>query len=339
LVFDFAHAPTHGRRAPIAPFVLTFADTKPHAVRIEYIHHSPHFGAGLTLAWTPPVTALRNEAVAAAARSDMVVAFLGLSPEIEGEEMPLHVNGFDGGDRTAIELPEVQMQLVDAVAETGKPLVIVLLNGSAIALQGAARKATAILEAWYPGGAGGTAIADTLFGDNNPSGRLPVTFYASTSPLPAFEDYSMKERTYRYFTGEPLYPFGYGLSYTQFNYSNGKLSTRNLKAGDALEVSVDVQNAGDRDGDETVEAYLIPKNLAGAPVRALVGFDKVHLARGAATTIRLTINPRQLSFVSPGGSRSVRPDDYDLYLGGGQPSPDSGIFLSFRIQGSSPIAP
>jgi beta-glucosidase len=339
LAFDFDHAPTHGRRAPTKPFILTFADTRPHPIRIEYIHDSPHFGAGLTFAWNPPAAALRNQAVAAAANSDAVVAFLGLSPEIEGEEMPLSVKGFEGGDRTSIELPEVQMQLVNALVATGKPLVIVLMNGSALALQSAEQKASAILEAWYPGEDGGTAIADTLFGDNNPSGRLPVTFYASTRQLPPFEDYSMTDRTYRYFTGQPLYSFGYGLSYAHFKYSNGKLSTVNLKAGDSLEVSVVLKNAGDRDGEETVEAYLIPKNLVGAPHRALVGFDKVHLAHGATTTVQLTIDPRQLSFVSPTGDRSIRPGDYDLYIGGGQPSPDSGIFLSFQIQGSSPIAP
>jgi beta-glucosidase len=338
-VFDFSHQPTHGRRAPTKPFILTFGDTDPHPIRIEYIHDSPHFGAGLTFAWCPPAAVLRSQALAAAAGADAVVAFLGLSPEIEGEEMPLHVNGFEGGDRTSIELPEAQMQLVDALAATGKPLVIVLMNGSALALQSAAQKASAILEAWYPGEAGGTAIADTLFGDNNPSGRLPVTFYASTSQLPPFEDYSMKDRSYRYFTGQPLYSFGYGLTYTSFKYSNGKLSTTTLKAGESIEVNVDVQNAGDRDGDETAEVYLIPQNIVGAPLRALVGFDKLHLTRGATTTIQLTIDPRQLSFVSPAGNRSVRPGDYELYIGGGQPSADSGIFLPFRIQGSTPIAP
>jgi len=339
LVFAFSHEPTHGRRAPTDPFILTFADTNPHPIRIEYIHDAPHFGAGLTFGWNPPAAALRSQAVAAAASSDVVVAFLGLSPEIEGEEMPLQVKGFDGGDRTAIELPEAQMQLVDALATTGKPLVIVLMNGSALALQSAAQKASAILEAWYPGEAGGTAIADTLFGDSNPSGRLPVTFYASTSQLPAFEDYSMKDRTYRYFTGQPLYAFGYGLNYTHFRYSNGQLSTTNLKAGNSIQVEADVENAGNRDGDETVEVYLIPKNIVGAPLRALVGFDKVRLARGATKRIQLTINPRQLSFVSPTGIRSIRPGDYDLYIGGSQPSTDSGIFLPFRIEGSSPVAP
>jgi len=208
---------------------LTFNDTLPHPIRIEYSHSSPHFGAGLTFNWEPPLNALRDQAVADASNSSVVVAFLGLSPEIEGEELPIHVDGFEGGDRSAIELPAIQRKLVDALAATGKPLIIVLMNGSALALQDAEQKASAILEAWYPGEFGGTAIAQTLFGENNPSGRLPLTFYARTDQLPAFDDYSMKERTYRYFSGTPLYPFGYGLSYTRFRYSNGSLSSSTVR--------------------------------------------------------------------------------------------------------------
>jgi beta-glucosidase len=339
LAHDFQHATSPGRRSSTPTFDLTFTDTHPHAIRIEYTHSAPHFGAGLTFNWQPPADVLRTQAVAAASASDAIVAFLGLSPDLEGEEMPVHVEGFTGGDRTRIELPAVQQQLVSALEATGKPLIIVLLNGSALALQHAAQSASAVLEAWYPGQAGGTAIADTLLGDNNPSGRLPLTFYASTSQLPQFEDYSMNERTYRYFTGQPLYSFGYGLSYTTFEYSNGKLSTTDLNAGDSLEVSVGVRNTGERDGDETVEVYLIPKNMVGAPLRVLVGFEKVFIPSGAAKTVRMEIGPRQLSFVSSVGNRSVRPGDYDLYIGGGQPSAVSGVFLPFRIQGSSPVAP
>jgi beta-glucosidase len=342
LVYTFNHPASRGRRAPTPPFELTFQDVNPHAIRIEYTHDSTHFGAGLTFNWKPPIKVLRDQAVAAASHSDVIVAFLGLSPELEGEEMPLHVDGFNGGDRNTIELPSAQQQLVTALAATGKPLVIVLMNGSALALQGAAQKAAAILEAWYPGEAGGTAIAETLFGENNPSGRLPVTFYAGTGQLPPFDDYSMKDRTYRYFTGTPLYEFGYGLSYTHFEYSGGKLSTSQLRAGAPLTVSVQVKNTGACDGDETVEVYLVPKAATSAspvPLRALVGFEKVHLRKDETKTVQSTIDPRQLSLVATDGSRSVQSGDYDLYVGGGQPSSQTGIFLPFHIEGSSPVAP
>jgi beta-glucosidase len=253
--------------------------------------------------------------------------------------MPVHVDGFEGGDRSAIELPAAQRELVDALAATGKPLIIVLMNGSALALQGEEQKAAAILEAWYPGESGGTAIAETLFGENNPSGRLPLTFYAGTSQLPAFDDYSMKERTYRYFSGTPLYPFGYGLSYTRFRYSNGSLSSSTQRAGEPLEASVQVENVGAREGDETVEFYLIPKNKKEAPIRWLAGFDKVHLMKGESRTVHLKINPREQSIVDADGRRSVQSGEYELYVGGSQPSSQSGVFLPFHIEGSSPMAP
>ena len=339
LVNDFRQNATRGRHAATPSFDLTFKDALPHAIRIEYTHDAPLFGAGLTFNWQPPQDILRQQAVAVARDSDEVLLFLGLSPELEGEEMSVHVDGFDGGDRTRIELPQAQQLLVSALAATTKPMVLILMNGSALALQGAAHNANAILEAWYPGEAGGTAVSDTLFGDNNPSGRLPVTFYAATDQLPSFEDYSMQNRTYRYFTGEPLYSFGYGLSYTRFLYSNGRLSTTNLGAGSPITLNVDVRNAGERDGDEIVEVYLIPKNMVGAPLRELVGFQKVHLAKGTSTTVQITVDSRQLSFVSAIGHRSVRQGDYELYVGGGQPSPDAGLFLPFHIEGSTTIAP
>jgi beta-glucosidase len=339
LVYNFIHAPTHGRRAPTTPFKLTFNDTRPHPIRIEYSHNSPHFGAGLTFNWEPPLEALRDQAVEAAGKSSIVVAFLGLSPEIEGEEMPVHVSGFEGGDRSTIELPDVQRRLVDALAATGKPLIIVLMNGSALALQNAEKKASAILEAWYAGESGGTAIAETLFGENNPSGRLPLTFYADTHQLPAFDDYSMKGRTYRYFSGTPLYPFGYGLSYTRFRYSNGSLSSSTLQAGETLEASVQVENVGDRAGDETIEFYLIPRAKPDAPICFLAGFQKVHLLKGETRIVRLAIGPREMSMVDAQGSRSVQPGEYELYVGGGQPSTQSGVFLPFHIVGESLMAP
>jgi beta-glucosidase len=318
---------------------VTFGDVKPHPIRIEYRHESPHFGAGLTFNWKPPIKALCEQAVAAAAKSDVIVAFLGLSPELEGEEMPVHVQGFDGGDRKTIELPTVQQELVTALAATGKPLVLVLMNGGALALQSAGQKAAAILEAWYPGQNGGTAIAETLFGENNPAGRLPITFYADTAQLPPFDDYAMKDRTYRYFTGTPLYSFGFGLSYTHFQYEYGKLSTGSLPAGANLTISAQVKNIGNRDGDETVEIYLLPKEMNGAPLRTLIGFQKVHLRKGETKPFQITISPRQLSLVRSDGKRSVMAGDYELYLGGGPPSHDTGIFLPLRIEGTVVLEP
>ena len=332
-VYDFHHASTHGRHAPTPDFALTFTDTKAHAFRIEYTHNSPRFGAGLTFNWIPPTNVLIQQAVDAARQSDVAIAFLGLSPNLEGEEMPVHLQGFDGGDRTSIDLPEAQQQLVAAVAATGKPLIIVLMNGSALGLHDANNQADAILEAWYPGQDGGPAIAETLFGENNPSGRLPVTFYASTEQLSPFADYSMKNRTYRYFTGTPLYPFGYGLSYTRFQYLSGKLSTTTLQAGEALDVSLQLRNAGSFAGKETVELYLIPKGEPGAPLCILAGFKKVSLSSGEQTAVQARIDPRQLSLVDEHGTRSIQPGRYELYIGGGQPVPNQGILLPFEITG------
>ncbi len=339
LAYEYNHAATRGRRAPTTPFSLTFADTRPHPIRIEYIHNAPLFGAGLTFTWKPPADILRGQAVEAATKSDAVLLFLGLSPDLEGEEMPVHVSGFDGGDRTSIELPEVQQQLVTAIAQTGKPMILVLMSGSALALGNADRSASAILEAWYPGEQGGEAIADTVFGQNNPSGRLPVTFYASSSQLPPFDDYSMQGRTYRYFTGTPLYPFGFGLSYTRFQYSEGKLSSVTLPAGEPLDVTAQLQNTGSRDGSETVEFFLIPRSIACTPLRTLVGFQNIQLKAGQSATIHARIDPRQLSLVDAQGKRSIQAGAYSLYIGGSQPSSHDGIFLDFHLAGSLRFAP
>ena len=204
--------------------------------------------------------------------------------------MKIQIPGFSGGDRTDIKLPDSQVQMLQQLAATGKPLVVVLLNGSALAVNWAQDHANAILEAWYPGEAGGTAIAETLTGKNNPSGRLPLTFYTSLDELPPFTDYSMKNRTYRYFTGKPLYDFGYGLSYTKFAYSHVKLSEPTVHAGDTLTVEADVKNIGARAGDEVAELYLIPPhdgNGGLSPNLQLAGFERVHLAAERSEACRL----------------------------------------------------
>jgi beta-glucosidase len=326
--------PATYRDAPIAPVKLRIADTKPHDFRLEYAHNAPLFAAGITLNWEPPAEALRTEAVEAAQQADVVIAFIGLSPDLEGEEMPVKVQGFAGGDRTSIDLPSAQQQLLEAVAKTGKPLVVVLMNGSALAVNWAQQNAKAILEAWYPGEAGGTAIAETLLGKNNPGGRLPVTFYASTDQLPAFDDYSMAKRTYRYSHAKPLYGFGAGMSYTQFAYTATKLSTTKLAAGDALTVRTTVKNIGSMAGDEVVEAYLVPPTSETAPVRALVGFQRVTLGPRQSRTVSLTIDPRQLSLVDATGKRSIRPGRYKLYVSGNQPTQADASSMDFEIVGS-----
>ena len=300
-------------------FSVHFADTKAHVFRVEYSHRQGMFGGGLTLNWLPPVEPLRAEAVAAAQQADVVVALVGLSSRLEGEEMPVHVEGFAGGDRTDIKLPAVQQQMLEAVAATGKPLVVVLLNGSAVAVNWAQEHANAVLEAWYPGEAGGEAIAETLSGKNNPGGKLPVTFYASVDQLPDFKDYAMKGRTYRYFAGKPLYGFGYGLSYSQFAYEDVKLSTKELKAGDPLSVDAVVRNTGKLDGDEVAELYVMPPANDVSPKLALKGFERVHLGAGESKKVHFELSARDLSAVDADGKRSVQAGEYSLYVGGAQP--------------------
>ena len=276
---------------------------------------------------------LQQAAVAAAKQSDVVLAFLGLTSELEGEEMPLKVEGFAGGDRTDIKLPAAQQQLMDALVATGKPVVAILMNGSALALNTSQGQAKAILEAWYPGEEGGRAIAETLSGKNNPGGRLPVTFYASVDQLPSFDDYSMANRTYRYFTGKPMYGFGYGLSYTRFSYSGLKLSSSKLHAGETLSVEADVRNEGSRDGDEVAELYLMPPHTKLSPALALEGFKRVHLAVGETKHVHFELTPREVSLVDAKGNRIVTAGQYSLSLGGSQPADGKTQIAEFSIEG------
>ncbi len=320
-IINYALPPNDTHDTGTPPFTMSFADTKPHTFRVEYQHQAPLFGGGITMEWTPAPKTLEAEAVAAAQKSDVVVAFLGLSPELEGEEMPIKIEGFAGGDRTDIRLPASQQHLLEAVAATGKPLVVVLLNGSAVAVTWAQEHAKAILEAWYPGEAGAQAIAETLSGANNPGGRLPVTFYASMDQLPPFTDYSMANRTYRYFKGKPLYAFGYGLSYTSFAYSNLKLSKPNLQAGDSLTVETTIKNTGTLAGDEVAELYLTPPQTALSPAVALAGFQRVHLGPGETTRVTFQLDPRTLSQVDGEGIRAVIPGQYTIAIGSFQPTP------------------
>jgi beta-glucosidase len=319
-------------------FQVNFEDAAAHAFRLEYVHNAPTFGAGALLSWQPPVDALRKEAVAAARQADVVLAFVGLSPDLEGEEMSIEVPGFKGGDRSDIGLPAAQQQLLEALADTGKPLVVVLMSGSAVALNWAHEHAVAVLEAWYPGEEGGTAIAETLAGVNNPGGRLPVTFYASLNQLPPFEDYSMQNRTYRYFRGKPLYAFGYGLSYSTFEYSNLKLSAAKIDAGAPLTVQVDVRNTSKVTGDDVAELYLEFPSIPGAPLRALRGFARVHLLAGANRHVSYTLRPRDLSMVNEKGELLVAAGDYTVFVGGAEPdAAGSGVKASLTISGETKL--
>ncbi|HJS24894.1 MAG TPA: glycoside hydrolase family 3 C-terminal domain-containing protein, partial [Pyrinomonadaceae bacterium] len=223
--------------------------------------------------------------------------------------------GFRGGDRTDLSLPKPQEALLKAVVATGKPVVVVLLSGSALAVNWANQNAPAILHAWYPGGEGGTAVADVLFGDYNPAGRLPVTFYKSVDQLPPFTDYSMAGRTYRYFKGDPLYPFGFGLSYTKFAYSKLKFS-KSVKAGEPIKVTFDVKNTGDRDGDEVVQLYLTDVAAsAPVPIRALVGFDRISLKTGEKRSMTFIIMSQQMSLIDNSGKRVIEPGEFLLKVG------------------------
>jgi beta-glucosidase len=286
------------------------------------------------LIWAPVNSAPDPAAVAAAKNADVVVAVVGITSLLEGEEMPIDQPSFLGGDRTSLDLPQPEDDLVQAVAATGKPLVVILMNGSALGVNWEKAHANAIVEAWYSGEEGGTAIAETLSGKNNPAGRLPVTFYTNVHQLPHFENYSMMGRTYRYFAGEPLWPFGYGLSYTTFSYSNLTLPDAPIHAGEPLNASVTVTNTGKVAGDEVVQLYVKFPDVAGAPIRALRGFERVHLEAGASQKVEFHLNHRDLSMVTDAGDIIVAQGKYTVSVGGGQPETGApSVRGNFEVSG------
>ncbi len=266
-----------------------------------------------------------DAAVRAAEKADVVIFVGGLSQLIEGEEGQregLPEGMVSRADREDLALPGIQEELLKALRATGTPIVLVLMSGSAVAINWADEHLPAILAAWYPGEEGGTAIADVLFGEYNPAGRLPVTFYRSVADLPPFESYAMEGRTYRYFRGVPLYPFGYGLSYTTFAYRDLELSAGRVSPGDSLTLSVKVCNTGPRAGDEVVQVYL--SDLVASvpvPIRQLVGLARVHLTPGECRRLAFTINPRHMSLIDDEGRRVVEPGAFQIAVGGGQPTP------------------
>jgi beta-glucosidase len=300
---------------------IDFVAGKKYKIRIEA--GESYGDARLQLMWCIPADShydeLRKQAVEVAGKADVVIMCMGISSNLEGEEMSVKVDGFEGGDRTRIDLPDMQQELIKAVYALGKPVVLVLLNGSAIAINWENENLPAIVEAWYPGQAGGSAIADVLFGDYNPGGRLPVTVYKSVNDLPSFEDYNMKNRTYRYFTGEALYPFGFGLSYTTFAYSN-LVVDKNLCIGDSVKVSVNVKNTGKMAGDEVVQLYLSSvSSMYSAPIRSLKAFKRVKLLPGENKNVKFSISPDAFSVIDDKNKRVILPGEFVFSVGGIQP--------------------
>jgi beta-glucosidase len=320
---------------------VQFEAGQEYAIRVEYLPERA--GGEVQLMWAEPESILREEALQAASGADAVILMLGLSPRLEGEEMSVEVPGFTGGDRLDTKLPAPQQALMEAVVATGKPVVLVLLNGSALAVNWAADHVPAILEAWYPGQAAGTAIADVLFGDYNPAGRLPVTFYRSVDQLPPFSDYDMDGRTYRYFGGQSLFPFGHGLSYTSFAYSDLELP-ETVQPGSDVQLSVTVENTGSVSGEEVVQLYLTDLEAsAPVPIRSLVGLQRVFLQSGEQRRLSFVLTTRQLSLIDEQAERVVQPGLFEVSVGGKQPgftgtadAPTTGVVMeTFEVKGES----
>jgi beta-glucosidase len=294
--------PTHDREFPDPRLAqsgpMRLEGGRTYRIRVE--GQETYGDAQLQFVWSPPHETLEADAMNAAGQADAVVMFLGLTARLEGEEMPVQIPGFRGGDRTSLDLPAPQEALLERIASLGKPMVLVLLNGSALAVNWAQDHVPAIVEAWYPGQAAGTAIADVLFGDYNPGGRLPVTYYKSVNDLPAFDDYRMAGRTYRFFEGTLLYPFGHGLSYTTFAYKNLHLSADHIATDGQITVSVDVTNTGKRAGDEVVQLYVQHKGSKVArPKKDLRGYKRITLAPGETRTVMLPLTAASLAYWNP----------------------------------------
>ncbi len=305
----------NGHHPRLRPGTHHFEKGKQYKITAEY--KNTWGDATAKLMWASPNPEMLSKAVEAAKKADVVILALGLNERLEGEEMGIQIEGFSRGDRTSLDLPAEQKQLMQAVAATGKPIVLTLINGSALAINWASEHIPAILTAGYPGQQGGNAMADVLFGDYNPAGRLPVTYYKSAEDLPAFEDYNMTGRTYRYFDKEPLYPFGFGLSYTRFEYS--RLLAKPAQDASCVKISVDVTNVGDMDGDEVVQVYLTDEKASTPrPIRSLVAFERVNIKKGERKTLEFVLSPRQFSMVDKKGNIVIEEGTFRIAVGGEQ---------------------
>lgn len=285
---------------------------KVYKIKIEFYEKERY--AFMQLMWDIPDDSLEQKAIDAVKKSDAVIMFMGLSPRLEGEEMKVNVKGFKGGDRITLNLPQMQTDFIKKIQSLGKPVVLVLLNGGALSINWENENIPAILEAWYPGEEAGAAIADIIFGDYNPSGRLPVTFYESVSQLPPFTDYDMQGRTYRYFKGKSLYPFGYGLSYTKFSFKNLRLEKKIIGPSDSTVVSCDITNDGKVEGEEVVQMYVKAEKDSIA-IKTLKGFKRIKLAPGETTKVNFIISPKVLSRWIDRKGFTVEPDSYVISIG------------------------
>ena len=300
--------------------------------KIVYEYRNNYGDGDAKLLWSLPNSDMLKQAVETASKADAIILVLGLSQRLEGEEMPIKVDGFEGGDRTHLMLPKMQRELMKEIKATGKPVVLVLMNGSALAINWANENIDAIISAGYPGQEGGNAVADVLFGDYNPAGRLPVTYYKSVDQLPPFEEYDMKNRTYKYFTGEPLFPFGYGLSYTTFEYSNLKFPQK-VKMGKPVNVLATVTNTGQIAGDEVVQLYLTDVDASTPrPIVQLEGFKRIHLKPGESKEITFLVEPRQFSIIGKNDNRVIESGTFLISVGGGQPNAKSSNFVQGKLQ-------
>jgi beta-glucosidase len=305
------------KRSELATVTLEKGHRYPIKVSTE-----AHVLSGIELLWKRVSTQPEEDFKAGTQNADLIVAAVGLTSDLEGEEMRVELEGFSGGDKTSIDLPADQRKLLEQAVATGKPVVVVLMNGSTLDLSWAKEHANAIIEAWYPGESGGLAIANVIAGKANPAGRLPLTFYRSVADLPPFGDYAMKGRTYRYFTGTPVYPFGYGLSYSKFEYTAPRIEPTNGSAEQGVRVTTTVKNTSSRAGEEVAQLYLTPPNFDGAPRIALRGFQRFTLQPGESKQVTFDLNPRDLSFVRADGTHAIVKGDYQVSVGSVQPGSD-----------------
>ncbi|MBC7886290.1 MAG: glycoside hydrolase family 3 C-terminal domain-containing protein [Ferruginibacter sp.] len=305
----------HHAEHKYAPVI--FAKNKLYKISIKYASYGS--SPIISFNWELPNISYKKEALRIARQADVIVMCMGLSPRIEGEEMKIKIDGFSGGDRTKLQLPEVQESLIKEITALGKPVILVMVNGSAVAINWEQENLPAIIESWYGGQEAGTAIADVLFGDYNPGGKLPVTFYRSENDIPAFENYDMKGRTYRFFEGNALYGFGYGLSYTTFAYANLILKEVH-STGETFSLSVDVTNTGKTDGEEVVQLYVKNNKASVAvPLHTLKGFKRIALKKGEKKTVHFALMPEDFSVIDNNGQEVVEASQFEISIGGGQP--------------------